>query len=201
MYKLSEFMFIDISGMKFEETKLVFTNTGIINVFAIKNNKTLRETLLHRRYIKFSNVFYGLYKAYLDWKLGDFLMELKLSGDDHYKLFLNKYGDETYSIFYIDDPKFLNQKGIYSYFVDDELMYIGRCRDSFRKRINQGYGKIYPKNCYLDGQATNCHLNSRITQNMENVRLYIHTMEDIVEIVKIEKDIIFELEPAWNIQK
>jgi hypothetical protein len=37
-----------------------------------------------------------------------------------------------------------------------------------KKRISQGYGKISPKNCYLDGLATNCHLNALITETIKS---------------------------------
>ncbi|MFK4618979.1 hypothetical protein ABIF50_002256 [Bradyrhizobium diazoefficiens] len=63
--------------------------------------------------------------------------------------------------------------GVYAYFVGDDLKYIGRCKDSMKKRINHGYGKVHPKNCYLDGQSTNCHLNALIAPLRESVSLWL----------------------------
>src|SRR5690606_34594825 len=138
-----------------------------IDVFATKNNKTLQETILHKRYKKFSSTISAKYTAYLDWKLGDFLITLKRNSDPYYMNFLNKNGDLDYTEFNITDKKYLMKKGLYAYVVNGELKYIGRCRDNFKKRINQGYGKIHPKNCFIDGQSTNCHLNHLVTKNKE----------------------------------
>lgn len=59
-----------------------------------------------------------------------------------------------------------------------------------KKRINQGYGKIHPKNCYLDGQATNCHLNSRVTSSEGKISLWLCKMDDADEIVAKESRLI-----------
>jgi len=99
----------------------------------------------------------------------------------------------------IDDKTILNKKGLYLYTVGSEIKYIGRCLDTFQKRFNQGYGKIHPKNCYKDGQATNCHLNSKITENKDGVKLYVCPLEDDNAIIEIENDLIVEFNPDWNI--
>ena len=86
------------------------------------------------------------YKSHLDKKLGDFLKHLKESNDSNYLCFLNKYGDNKFCKFNIYNH--LNDKGIYCYIKNDKIKYIGRCTDNFKKRINHGYGKIHPKNCF-----------------------------------------------------
>ena len=133
--------------------------------------------------------------------LGEFLIGLKREGDAFYKRFLNKHGDQTYSIFAIDDPAVLGKKGVYAYYVGDDLRYIGRCRDTMRKRINQGYGKIHPKNCYIDGQSTNCHLNAKITEAGDGVSLWFSPLESDDEISNAEAQFIRRYQPEWNIQK
>jgi hypothetical protein len=84
--------------------------------------------------------------------------------------------------------------------VQGTVMYIGRCTDSYAKRIDQGYGRIDPKNCYRDGQSTNCHLNALIATVASEVRLYLHPMLDEVLIRAIEKVLISTYRPPWNIQ-
>lgn len=185
--------------LMFYSVELTFKSIGIENIFADKNNKTLKETLEHKRYSKLKEKVYLSYFEYLDWGLGHFLFHLKLLNDNFYLNFLNKNGDQTYSIFYIDDERYLNEKGLYAYIVDEEIKYIGRCRDSFRKRLNQGYGKIHPKNCYIDGQSTNCHLNHLITVNKENIRFFVCPMNDEKKIVTSEEAIIKEMKPEWNL--
>src|SRR5690606_1500743 len=91
-------------------------------------------------------------RCFLDTPLGEALLVNKQNKKETYKRFLNPYGDLSYSQFSIQDSNVLNLKGLYAYVVNQELVYIGRCLDTFKKRINYGYGKIAPKNCYRDGQ-------------------------------------------------
>jgi hypothetical protein len=184
----------------FEPMPLVFNGGTYSDVFGLKNNKTVTETLEHPRYRKFQTMIDSAYGEYLDWNLGDFLLELKRSGNKDYKLFLNKYGDLTYCTFSLNGEPKARERGIYIFLVNGEVMYVGRCRDEFGKRVNQGYGKIHPKNCYLDGQATNCHLNNLIGQEVQSeVAFYAHAMEDAMEIEKVERELITRYRPAWNI--
>lgn len=185
----------------FEPVELRFDRELHKNIFALKNNKTLQETLNHKRYMKLKSESYEKYLEFLDWPLGKFLYHLKLNCDQFYKQFLNRYGDLTYSNFVISDNTCFSLKGIYAYSAGDELKYIGRCRDSMKKRINQGYGKIHPKNCYLDGQATNCHLNALITEAKSEICLWLKSMEDNAEIEQLEKLLIADHAPAWNLQR
>ena len=87
------------------------------------------------------------------------------------------------------------------YTVDYKLKYVGRCLDNFNQRINHGYGKIYPKNCFIDGRATNCRLNALITRNKNSILLWVCIMERDEEIKKIEKELIrkYYHELEWNI--
>jgi hypothetical protein len=186
-----QFKFVRIA-MQFEEER--FTE-----VFAKKNNKTLRQTLTHKKYIHLAEESFRRYQRQLDTHLGEFLLYLKQKDDQFYKRFLNKYGDRTYSRFRIDDEHVLRVKGLYLYHVQDKIQYIGRCKDSFGKRINQGYGIIHPKNCFIDGQATNCHINDLIT-SCNDITLFICQIDDPQIIVDAEVGLIEQYQPPWNIQ-
>ncbi|MEA3435921.1 MAG: hypothetical protein U9R43_05605 [Thermodesulfobacteriota bacterium] len=185
--------------LRFKSIKIHFIEDTYENIFSNKNNKTVEETLKHQRYRKLQNQIELRYPSYLNWRLGNFLLELKSKNDDFYLRFLNKYGDLNYGTFYINDPQYLDKKGLYLYSINGKIMYVGRCRDSFKKRINQGYGKIHPKNCYIDGQATNCHLNHLITKNKNDVKLFICDLEKESDIIKLEEKIIRKYKPPWNI--
>src|SRR5262249_9577473 len=111
---------------------------------------------------------------------------------------LNPYGDGVYCRFLIND--FLDFRGLYSFALNTEIKYIGKVQGStFAKRINQGYGRIDPKNCYLDGQATNCHLNNLINQCADGIEFYICPLDDEEKIDRFEKILIRNLNPEWNI--
>jgi len=183
----------------FQEVQLYFSDETFKNVFGSKNNKTLEETVLSEKYRKFKQDIENEYSEYMDMKLGLFLLMLKQKNDPYYLKFLNKNGDLRYSHFYIKDETVKKKKGIYLYTQKDEIKYIGRSKDPFGKRINQGYGKIHPKNCYIDGQSTNCHLNYLVSENKENIRFYVCLLLDDTEIVELEAELIMTYKPEWNI--
>ena len=185
--------------IEFEPVALRFGNGEFQAVFSAKNNKSLSETLRHPRYIKLKDRIIRQYSSFLDWPLGEFVMHLKQNDDAFYRCFLNKYGDSTFCRFAITDDRYLNKKGLYTYTVERDLRYIGRCKDTFNNRINYGYGQIHPKNCFLDGQATNCHLNALIAQCTKGIALWIHPMTDEKEIEYTEIRLINLYDPPWNI--
>ena len=192
---------LDGSSYEFVHVALDFANDQREDVFAQKNNKTLRETLGHPRYSGLAKVCHAGYSQHLDSPLGQMLRQLKASGDPFYRRFLNAYGDQVYSTFAIADSAALAARGVYTYFSGADLMYIGRCKDAMKKRINQGYGKIHPKNCFRDGQATNCHLNALITAATTAVTLWLHIMDNAEEIETLEANLIAHYAPPWNIQR
>ncbi len=186
---------------KFTPVALEFTGGPCGDVFAQKNNKTVAQTLDHYRYSGLRSETTRRYSKYLKTPLGTFLMGLKTRGDSFYTRFLNRYGDLKYCEFRVIDSSCLEIMGIYAYFVREDLKYLGRCRDSMKKRVNQGYGKIHPKNCYLDGQATNCRLNAKIEQAKRDVTLWLCPMESMSEIESEERNLIRTFDPPWNVQR
>jgi hypothetical protein len=185
--------------LEFKIIPLTFNQNNIESVFYDKNNKTLKQIIEHPKYSDLIPKLSIKYNLHLDKKLGDFLKLLKKEKDSNYLFFLNKYGDNMYCSFKIDTH--LNDKGIYCYIKDNKIKYIGRCVDNFKKRINQGYGKIHPKNCFKDGQPTNCRVNS-IINSLGNVKFGIYLMSDksTEEIKKLEKEILSCNSFEWNIQ-
>lgn len=181
----------------FMQIPLILHQNNIINLFAQKNNKSVAETLANRKYAKLSDEVKKRYPGFLNYKLGEFLFHLKTQHDLLYLQFLNDYGDKTYCKFSVSQA--LTSKGIYSFVVSGNVQYIGRSHDPFTKRINQGYGSISPKNCYKDGQVTNCRLNSFIAQFWTTTQFYICPLEDKNEIDTVEQALIKNLQPVWNI--
>ena len=183
----------------FSIIELTFTGEYHEDVFGLKNNKTVAETLQHRRYRGLSAEVKERYPSILNEPLGTALLRLKHDGDQIYRRFLNPYGDLRYSTFSLATSEFEAATGVYAYFDGNILRYIGRCRDSMKKRVNQGYGKIHPKNCYLDGQATNCRLNALISKTSETISLRMCRIEDRSEIERVENSLIQRHKPEWNI--
>jgi len=180
---------------------LDFETKVYTDIFKDKNNKTLKETIQTAKYKPLADRVNQNYSQELNTNLGEFLLKLKNNGDEFYKEFLNKYGDLEYSIFSLANKEQYHLKGVYFYYLNSELKYIGRCRDSMQKRVNSGYGKISPKNCFRDGQSTNCKVNALVTEHREDIELKIFVMDDVKEIEELESRLILECEPAWNSRK
>jgi len=181
----------------FEEVPISFNKKDIHSVFGKKNNKTLYETLKHPKYKHLNN---SLTISEMNSPLGQILLNLKNTGDNRYLKFLNKYGDEIFCEFSIKEN--LSDYGLYCWVENDVIKYVGRCIDNFNKRINQGYGKISPKNCFIDGQVTNCHLNSQINK-AHDIKFFIFKMTGKTkeEVKILEKEILNEKHFDWNIKK
>lgn len=192
-------MKITVQNYKFDfvPVKLVLKKNHLANLFAQKNNKTVAETLSSKKYSRLSAEVRKRYPLALNEKLGEFLYDLKMGGDDFYLRFLNQYGDDVYCDFSVAES--LKTKGLYLFAVRDEIRYLGRTHEPFAKRINQGYGHLSPKNCYKDGQATNCRLNSLIAQYWKELACYVCPLEDDDEIDSLERTLIRQLQPEWNL--
>lgn len=187
-------------AFEFVATPLVFSDALTADLFARKNNKTLGETIQHPKYVPMASQIVAEYSSSLNLKLGEFILGLKRAGDPFYKGFLNKHGDGVYCEFRLADPTIEKLKGLYCFTVGNVVKYIGRSTDSFGKRINQGYGRIHPKNCYRDGQSTNCHLNALVAEVAADVRLHVHPMVDDSVIEATESTLIVLYNPDWNVQ-
>lgn len=190
---------IQLNGLVFHQVQLILEPGRKANLFALKNNKTLGETIRAPKYNSLAVMVGAKYPDSIHKPLGAFLLERKLVGDQIYKMFLNRYGDETYSRFYLQDADWLDRKGLYFYMLGEVIVYVGKSQDSFGKRINQGHGNISPKNCYLDGQATNCHVNSFVTIHQAELNLFLSEVKDMSLLDGLEKRLIQNYQPAWNI--
>lgn len=112
------------------------------------------------------------------------------------RLSLHKYGEGAFCRFSIH-PKWNNAPGVYAFFINDDLAYIGQCVD-FAARINLGYGRISPRNCYTGGQSTNCKINKLVLNAVKEgftVVIYFHNTSDYDEV---ESKLIAYLKPSYN---
>jgi len=185
---------------EFADTPLAHSASRVTDLFARKNNKTVGETICHPKYVKLAARISADYPEAFNVKLGHFLRDLKEGGDSFYREFLNAHGDGEYCEFKLEDNNLKRLKGLCCFSVEGKLKYIGKSTDSFAKRIDQGYGRIHPKNCYRDGQSTNCHLNGLIALASRQVRLHVHPMIDNGRIDLTEADLIVAYDPDWNVQ-
>jgi hypothetical protein len=184
----------------FEQVQLVFTSLDNTHpIWSLKNNNTVIGNLSHLKYAKLVHAC-APYENSLDMPLGKFLLSLKNSGDFLYLKFLNPDGDLEFSTFVISQSDRVSSRGLYPYRLYGQIVYIGRRLDSFRKRINDGYGRIHPKNCCIDDQRTNCRLNALISAHRDSMEFFICPMNDAAAIARLESELLSKHRPNWNMQ-
>lgn len=136
----------------------------------------------------------------------NFLQLIKPECDTHGKIiklypqfnYLNKknlvthyYGDGPFCRFKINADKV---PGVYLWVVDHKIIYIGETAN-LEKRINSGYGSISPKNCFADGQSTNCKMNKVVldmAKHNKDVKLYFYQTKDHKSV---EKELLKSVKP------
>ena len=112
------------------------------------------------------------------------------------KLALNEYGDSDFCIFDVETD--ITNSGVYVLFFGEELVYIGQAKN-FKKRWSRtNYGSISPRNCFVGGQSTNCHINSAICAQSKkgtHIYLYFYPTEDYNNV---ERTLIKARHPELN---
>ena len=94
--------------------------------------------------------------------------------------------------------------GIYLVISDGEVRYVGKAANLHNRWAAGQYGTIQPKNCYVGGQSTNCHINKRV---LEDTRLsrkleLLYVVEDLPsERALVENHLFDEFKPVWNLMR
>ena len=91
--------------------------------------------------------------------------------------------------------------GVYAVTANDDLKYIGECKNLSIRFGPTGYARIDRRNCHSDGQSTNCKINSLILKSAkegQTVVLWFHATQSYKAV---ETSIIDELNPPWNSKK
>lgn len=110
-------------------------------------------------------------------------------------LTFNNYGTGPFCKFRI--PSNLKFAGVYLITVNNMICYVGEC-DNLSRRVNNGYGNISPRNCYVRGQETNCRINALIRNASvrgEVIDLWFQPMQDYKAV---EAKLRSLLKATWN---
>lgn len=109
--------------------------------------------------------------------------------------FVHRYGWGPFCEFSIAGD--WNEAGVYAIYSADEVKYIGETQN-VRKRFDQGYGSIYPRNCFEGGQQTNCRINSLIREaTTRGESVFLFGLETESRKI-VEEQLIKEIAPPWN---
>lgn len=110
--------------------------------------------------------------------------------------YVHRYGWGPFCSFTITTER-EEATGVYAICSGDSILYIGETTD-IDTRFNQGYGSIHPRNCFEDGQETNCRINSLLREaamNWHSLHLFFYETENRKAL---EAQLIPEVNPPWN---
>lgn len=115
-------------------------------------------------------------------------------------LSLNPHGLGPFSRLIV--PELPDRPGVYAVLSrDQDVLYVGRARDSLRNRWGRrGYAVIDPRNCFVGGESTNCHINGLITDGLSRGEAYTLWFHVIDPPHVLERELRSGLRPIWNIQ-
>lgn len=108
----------------------------------------------------------------------------------------NRYGLGPFCRFQLEGAA--TGSGVYAITVGDDLKYIGECENLSERFGPNGYGYIAARNCFSDGQATNCKVNSLILASAkagDSIGVWFHPT---TRRMAVEAQLVDELRPPWN---
>jgi len=126
---------------------------------------------------------------------------------------LNRYGKGPFCRFRIRTVPSFDTLGVYVILgqfegKNEEIQYVGKCTgrtSTLSKRFNYGYGSIQPRNCFRNGQSTNCRINKLILDSVRSgkkLSLFFHQTKDGQAATNLEAKIISIIgKPPWNTQE
>jgi hypothetical protein len=99
-------------------------------------------------------------------------------------------------------PGLPDRPGVYAVLSrDQDVLYVGRARDSLRARWGRrGYAVVDPRNCFVRGQSTNCHINGLIAAGLTQGQAYPLWFHEIDVPDDLERQLLGGLRPIWNIK-
>jgi hypothetical protein len=118
------------------------------------------------------------YQQYLPLRLGPVTEELGKKNDPLYRQLLNRYGDEGFGSFAIQDEECAHKKGVLIVYVQGKLCYVAGCHTAFADLVDRSLGSITTDQCYRDGDETACRINSLVTAFRGMPVIWIHELSD-----------------------
>lgn len=185
---------IENYNLQFELVEFEVLDYNLSNLFnQIKTNKSITEEI---RKVRYKGVYHNFLQEQPEiinrFKIGEYIMHLKTNCDERYRLLLNNSGDRNFCKFRIEN--YHTQKGIYCFSLNDEIKYFGKAvaKGGFSKRINSGYGNISPYKTTLNGNSTNCHINSLFNEYNTQIKIYMCQLNNLsnLDIENLESNLI-----------
>jgi hypothetical protein len=158
---------------------------GLKSELFIKAQKTLQELIDTPPYADIRDKVVDQYSRYLSMKIGLALSQLKARHEMIYLDFLNRWGDERYGTFMIEECAEAGRSGVYLIVTEGKVYESGVCTTTFRQLVNQELGRVTPEACYLDHDGKRCRLNSLLSTGRTTSGLFVHCIDNAEERQKI----------------
>lgn len=91
------------------------------------------------------------------------------------------------------------ESGVYGWFVDGELVYIGRAAN-LRNRLSDQYGRVSPRHPYAGGQLQKCRINSRLNGALAAGSKITVRWMTTPDYVVAERALLAAGRPMWNLR-
>lgn len=105
--------------------------------------------------------------------------------------------DRAFCSFAVDAPR---SAGVYAWWVDGELVYIGRAT-SLRNRLSAQYGRVSPRHPFEGGQIQKCRINSLLNLALDGGKIVEVSWCCCEDFQASERRLIEAHRPPWNIHR
>lgn len=128
--------------------------------------------------------------------LGRFVAELRQRSDSLYRHFLNRFGEEEFSTFRVQEEAAGRSRGVMLIVVQGRLCYITACHAPLSTLIDDRFGRITPDMCFIDGDETACRMNALISGYRSTSAVYLHALTDDAVMDEYAESLAKTLVPA-----
>ncbi|MEN6396166.1 MAG: hypothetical protein ABFC78_06770 [Methanoregula sp.] len=143
-----------------------------------QSQRIMQQVLESPAFDEVKPLFVNEYLRYLPLRLGAVTEELYKKNDPLYHKLLNRYGDEDFGSFAMQDEELARKKGVLIVYVQGKLCHVAGCHSSYADLVDRTFGNITADVCYCDGDETVCRINSLITAFKSTPVIWIHELSD-----------------------
>ena len=151
---------------------------GVRHDLFTRSERIVQQVLEGPAFAEVKPLFVKEYAQYLPLRLGPVTEELSKKNNPLYRQLLNRYGDEGFGSFAIDDEECAHKKGLLIVYVQGKLCHVAGCHTACADPVDRSFGNITTDQCYRDGDETACRINSLVTAFRGTPVLWFHELSD-----------------------
>ena len=172
---------------------------GVRHDLFSQSQRIVQQVLEAPAFAKIKPLFVKEYLRYLPLRLGPVTEELRKKNDPLCHQLLNRYGDDDFGSFAMQDEEQAHKKGLLIVYVQGKLCHVAGCHSSYADLVDRIFGNITADLCYCDGDETACQINSLVTAFRSTPVIWLHELSDDTSIdaaVSDLRDRYLQVSPA-----